>query len=72
MKKLEYAEGTNPQIFNRCLSKEEIKERYEFETKTKHLITKLHTKKAKEICMERVEFYKIFLDRLKKEIHGEL
>ena len=33
MKKLEYAEGTNPQIFNRCLSKEEIKERYEFEMK---------------------------------------
>jgi len=44
----------------------------EFETKTKFLQDKLYTKKAKEICRKRTEFYKKFLDRLEKEINGEL
>jgi len=44
----------------------------EFETKLKFLITKLHTEKAKKICKERIEFYESFLDRLKREINGEL
>jgi hypothetical protein len=44
----------------------------EFETKLKFLITKLHTEKAKDVCRERTEFYKSFLDRLKREINGEL
>ncbi len=44
----------------------------EFETKLKFLIDKLHTKQAKKICKERMKFYKSFLDRLEKEIKGEL
>lgn len=44
----------------------------EFETKLKFLINKLHTKKAKEVARERTEFYKNFLNRLEKEIKGEL
>ena len=44
----------------------------EFETKLKFLVNKLYTKKAKEIARERTEFYKKFLDRLEKEINGDL
>lgn len=44
----------------------------EFETKVKFLMKKLHTEKAKEICKERVEFFKSFLDRLETEVNGKL
>jgi len=44
----------------------------EFQTKLKFLIDKLHTEKAKEVCRQRLEFYKDFLDRLEKEVQGEL
>lgn len=44
----------------------------EFETKLKFLIDKLYTKKAKKICLERLKFYKDFLNRLEKEIQGQL
>lgn len=44
----------------------------EFETKSKFLINRLYTKKAKEICRERTEFYKNFLDRLEREVKGEI
>lgn len=44
----------------------------EFETKGKFLIDKLNTEKAKEIARERIEFFKGFLDRMKREINGEL
>lgn len=44
----------------------------EFETKLKFLIDKLYTKKAKKIGRERLKFHKKFLDRLEKEIQGQL
>jgi uncharacterized protein len=44
----------------------------EFETKIKFLITKLHTKKAKEYAKQRMRFYKSFLNRLEKEVRGVL
>lgn len=44
----------------------------EFETKLKFLKDKLYTKKAKEIAHERTEYFKNFLNRLEKEIKGEL
>ncbi|MBU4332300.1 HD domain-containing protein [Patescibacteria group bacterium] len=44
----------------------------EFETKWKFLIDKLHTEQAKKICRERITFLKDFLERLEKEIYGEL
>ncbi|MBU4204932.1 HD domain-containing protein [Patescibacteria group bacterium] len=44
----------------------------EFETKLKFLTDKLYTDKAKTIGKERSGFYKSFLDRLEKEINGEL
>jgi len=42
----------------------------EFETKLKFIKEKLHTQKAREICEERTEFVKNFLDSLEKEIKG--
>ena len=44
----------------------------DFKIKTMFLLDKLHTKKAKEVGKERMEFYKSFLDRLEREINGEL
>jgi uncharacterized protein len=44
----------------------------EYETKLKFIIDKLHTEKAKEIGKERIEYFKSFLDRLEKEIKGEI
>ena len=43
-----------------------------FETKEKFLADKLYTERAKEICRERIEYYRNFLDRLEKEIKGEI
>lgn len=44
----------------------------EFETKTKFLKDKLYTQEGKKMAEERTNFYKKFLDRLEKEINGEL
>lgn len=44
----------------------------DFETKSKFLPDKMHTDKSRQICKERIEFYKNFLKRLEKEIKGEL
>ena len=43
----------------------------EFETKLKFLPENMHTKKGKEIAIERLKFYKDFLDRLENEIIGK-
>ncbi|MBU1976608.1 MAG: HD domain-containing protein [Nanoarchaeota archaeon] len=65
-------ENLGGKINGRIQDKTKHSPQIEFETKLKFLITKLHTKKAKEVCKERIEFYKSFLDRLKREINGEL
>ncbi len=65
-------ENLGGKINGRIQDKTKHSPQIEFETKLKFLITKLQTKKAKEICKERIEFYKSFLDRLNKEINGEL
>lgn len=44
----------------------------EFEVKSKFLINKLYTNRAKEICRKRIKFFKDFLNRLEKEIKGEI
>ncbi len=44
----------------------------EYQTKIRHIVDKLYTKKAKQIGKERQEFYGNFLERLEKEINGEL
>ena len=59
-------------ISGRIQDKTKHSQQIEFETKLKFLEDRLHTKKAKEICRERLAYYKSFLDRLEKEIKGEL
>ncbi len=44
----------------------------EYETKTKFLADRMYTKKGKLIAKERMGFYKNFLNRLEKEIKGEI
>jgi uncharacterized protein len=43
-----------------------------YEVKDKFLMDKLHTETAKRIGQERMAFYKEFLDRMEKEVNGEL
>lgn len=44
----------------------------EYETKIKFVVDKLYTQKAKELSRERTKYFKDFLDRLEKEIKGEI
>ncbi|MEA3272634.1 MAG: phosphohydrolase, partial [Patescibacteria group bacterium] len=44
----------------------------EFETKLKFLANNLQTQKAKEIFKERLQFCESFLNRLEKEVKGEM
>jgi len=44
----------------------------EYQTKVKFLMEKLNTTKAKEICLDRLEFFENFLGRLEKEVKGEI
>jgi uncharacterized protein len=65
-------ENLGGKINGRIQDKTKHSPQLEFETKLRFLIDKLHTKKAKEICRERMNFYKMFLGRLEKEIEGEI
>jgi uncharacterized protein len=65
-------ENLSGRITGRIQDKSKHSPQIEFETKLKHITKKLNTKKAKLIAKERLDFYKKFLDRLEKEIQGEL
>ena len=43
----------------------------DYVTKTRFLLEKLHTERAKEVGKERLEFFKAFIDRLEQEMRGE-
>lgn len=45
---------------------------FEYQLKIKYILKRLYTKKAKKIAKERIKFMKLFLNRLKKEVKGEL
>lgn len=62
----------NGKIDGRIQDKTKHSPQIEFETKLKFLGDKLYTEKAKKICRERLAFFKSFLERLEKEIRGEL
>jgi uncharacterized protein len=59
-------------ISGRIKDKTKHSPQIEFEIKTKFLSEKLYTQKAKEICAERANYYQGFLNRLEREIKGEL
>ena len=65
-------ENMGGKINGRIQDKTKHSPQIEFETKVKFLSDKLYTKKAKKVGAERLEFYKNFLDRLEKEIKGEI
>lgn len=44
----------------------------EYETKLKFIVEKLHTQKAKKIGKERLDYFKNFLEKLEKEINGDI
>jgi uncharacterized protein len=65
-------ENLGGKINGRIQDKTKHSPQIEFEIKLKFLTDKLYTEKAKEYCKERTDFYKSFLDRLEKEIRGEI
>ena len=65
-------ENLNGRINGRINDKTKHSPQIEYETKVKFILDKLHTKKGKEYGKERLEYFKNFLDRLEKEVKGEL
>ncbi len=59
-------------INGRIIDKTKHSPQIEFQTKTKFLKEKLYTKKGREVCKERLEYAENFLNRLEKEIKGEM
>jgi len=59
-------------INGRIQDKSKHSPQIEYEIKIKFLIDRLHTETAKEICKDRSAFFKEFLDRLEKEINGQM
>ncbi len=64
-------ENLSGKINGRIQDKTKHSPQIEFETKSKFILDKLYTQKAKEVGKERMEYYKSFLDKLEKEIKGE-
>ena len=51
----------------RIMDKTKHSPQIEYEIKIKHIINKIKTPKGRQICKERTEFFKNFLDRLEEE-----
>ena len=70
----EYAKDNleNGKISGRIKDKTKHSPQIEYETVWKHVGEKLHTEKAKQIAEERSKFVRDFLDRMDREIKGEL
>ncbi len=70
----EYAKEnlTEGKINGRIMDKSKHSVHINYETKDKFLLDNLYTKTAKEIGRERMIYFKGFLDRLDKEVSGEL
>lgn len=65
-------ENMNGKINGRIQDKTKHSPQIEFDVKSKFLIEKLFTETAKNICRERIVFSENFLNRLEREINGEL
>ena len=65
-------ENLSGKIDGRIQDKTKHSPQINYETKVKHIVNLLHTKKGKEIGIERTKFFKDFLDRMEKEVNGEL
>ena len=65
-------ENLGGKINGRIQDKSKHSVQIQFETKDKFLLDKLYTETAKKIGRERLNYYKEFLDRLEKEVNGQL
>ena len=63
---------TEGKINGRIMDKLKHSVHINYETKDKLLLENLYTETAKKIGRERLSYYKEFLDRLDKEVVGEL
>lgn len=70
----EYAKEnlTEGKINGRIIDKSKHSVYINYETKDKFLLDGLYTESSKKIGQERLAYYKEFLDRLDKEVNGEL
>jgi len=59
-------------INGRIMDKSKHSVHINYETKDKFLLENIYTETAKKIGQERLAYYKDFLDRLEKEVSGEL
>lgn len=66
------ADNLNGNLTGKIKNKQNHSTNLEFETKYKHLADKMYTKKGKLIAIERTRYFKDYLDRLKREINGEV
>ncbi len=64
-------ENLGGKINGRIKDKSKHSVQINYETKEKFIVDAIHTKGGKEIAKERLEFFKMFLDRLEKEIDGQ-
>ncbi|PKM91743.1 phosphohydrolase [Candidatus Falkowbacteria bacterium HGW-Falkowbacteria-1] len=65
-------ENQGGKIDGRIKDKSKHSAQINYEVKEKFLLDKLYTETAKKIGQERLAYYKNFLDRLEKEVNGEL
>jgi len=65
-------ENLGGKINGRIQDKTKHSTHIEFEIKIKFLADKLYTKKAKKIGKDRIEYSRKFLDRLEKEVKGDI
>lgn len=63
---------TEGKISGRIVDKSKHSIHINYETKDKFLLNNLYTETAKRIGEERAEYYKGFIDRLEKEVNGEI
>lgn len=65
-------ENLGGKINGRIQDKSKHSVQIQFETKEKFLLDRLYTESAKRIGEERLKYYREFLERMEKEVNGEL
>ncbi|NOQ56063.1 MAG: HD domain-containing protein [Nanohaloarchaea archaeon] len=65
-------ENLGGKINGRIQDKSKHSVQINYETKEKFIADAIYTKKGKDIAKERLAFFKMFLDRMEKEIDGQL
>ncbi|HZJ41868.1 MAG TPA: hypothetical protein VFD51_02540, partial [Patescibacteria group bacterium] len=63
---------TEGKINGRIMDKSKHSVHINYETKDKFMLDNLYTKSARKIGKERMAYFKGFLDRLEREVNGEL